>query len=179
MTNLVNNVWTIDPVHSIVQFKVKHLAISNVTGNFKSFKGEFQTDNEDFNGAIIHFEIDTNSVSTNNKERDNHLKSDAFFDCEKFPKILFEGSLRKSEDDFELIGALTMLETTKTVKLIAEHTGSGQGRFGDTRAGFEIDGKLHRKEYGLNFGLLTDTGNLIVGEEVKLHFDIQLIKQSL
>lgn len=179
MTNLANIVWTIDPVHSVVQFKVKHLAISNVTGNFNIFNGNFQAENEDFNGANVHFEIDTNSVNTNNGERDNHLKSDAFFDSERFPKILFDGTLQESEDNFELIGELTILKTTRAIKLIAEHTGTGQGRFGDTRAGFEISGKLNRKDYGLNFGLLTDTGNLIVGEEIKIHFDIQVIKQPL
>lgn len=87
--------------------------------------------------------------------------------------------MQESDDDFELIGELTMLETTKAIKLIAEHTGTGQGRFGDMRAGFEISGKLNRKDYGLSFGLLTDTGNLIVGEEIKMLFDIQVVKQPL
>jgi polyisoprenoid-binding protein YceI len=178
MTNMTNTVWVIDPNHSVVQFKVKHLAVSNVSGNFNIFKGSLQTENEDFNNANIHFEIDTISVDTNNSERDNHLKSELFFNSDKFPKIAFNGSLQKLDDNFELIGELTMLETTKTIKLNAEFTGIGQGRFGDTRAGFEIEGKLNRKDYGLNFGLLTDMGNLVVGEEIKLHFDIQVIKQE-
>ena len=177
MTNTINTTWAIDPIHSVVQFKIKHLAVSNVTGNFNIFKGSLQTVSEDFNNAIIHFEIDTNSVNTNNNERDNHLKSELFFNSANFPKILFNGSLQKSEDNFQLIGELTMLETTKTIQLNAELTGIGQGRFGDTRVGFEIDGKLNRKDYGLNFGLVTETGNLIVGVEIKLHFDIQVIKQ--
>lgn len=177
METLASTVWAIDPIHSVVQFKVKHLAISNVTGNFNVFEGDFNTENKDFDDANIHFEMDTDSVNTNNKERDNHLKSDAFFDSQRFPKILFEGSLQKSEDDLEVIGQLTMLKTTKTIKLVAEHTGNGEGRFGDLRVGFEIDGKLNRKDYGLNFDILTSTGNLIVGEEIKLHFDIQLVKQ--
>ena len=174
---MTNTVWAIDPMHSVVQFKVKHLAVSNVTGNFNIFEGSLQTESEDFNHANIHFEIETNSANTNNIERDTHLRSELFFNSGKFPKILFNGSLQKIEDNFELIGELTMLETTKKIKLNAEFTGIGQGRFGDTRAGFEIDGKLNRKDYGLNFSLLTDIGNLVVGEEVKLHFDIQVIKQ--
>jgi polyisoprenoid-binding protein YceI len=179
MTNSTNTFWTIDPMHSVAQFKVKHLAVSNVTGNFNIFKGNLETENENFNNAKINFEIDTNSVDTNNGERDNHLKSEIFFNSEQFPKILFNGLLQKTDDSFELIGDLTILETTKKIELNAAFTGVGQGRFGDTRAGFEIDGKLNRKDYGLNFGLLTDMGSLVVGEEVKLHFDIQVIKQAV
>jgi polyisoprenoid-binding protein YceI len=171
--------WTIDPNHSEVQFKVKHLAISNVSGTFKLFTGNVQVENENFNNALIHFEIDTNSVDTNNAERDNHLKSPVFFDTENFPKILFEGNLKETDGDFYLEGELTILKTTKNIKLEAQITGIGTGRFGDTRAGFEMNGKINRRDFGLNFGLLTEAGSLVVGEDVKLHFDIQLIRQAL
>jgi polyisoprenoid-binding protein YceI len=179
MTNNTSTIWAIDPNHSVVQFKVKHLAISNVSGNFNVFNGNFKLHDEDFNNAKIEFEIDTNSVDTNNNERDNHLKSEMFFDCENFPKISFIGSLHKNKEDFQLVGKLTMLKTTKEISLNAEFTGTGIGRFGDVRAGFEISGKLNRKDYGLNFGLLTEAGKLIVGEEINLHFDIQIIKKLI
>ena len=171
--------WTIDRNHSEVQFKVKHLAISNVSGTFKLFSGDVQVENENFNNALIQFELDTNSIDTNNSERDNHLKSPVFFDTENFPKILFDGNLKETEGDFSLEGELTILKTTKNIKLEVQFTGSGTGRFGDTRAGFEINGKINRKDFGLNFGLLTEAGSLVVGEDVKLHFDIQLIRQAL
>jgi polyisoprenoid-binding protein YceI len=171
--------WAIDQNHSEVQFKVKHLAISNVSGHFKKFAGDAQAENDNFNNALIHFEIDTNSVDTNNAERDNHLRSPAFFDTENFPKILFNGILKETDGDFNLEGELTILKMTKIIKLEVQFTGSGMGRFGDTRAGFEINGKINRKDFGLNFGLLTEAGNLVVGEDIKLHFDIELIKQEL
>jgi len=165
--------WTVDPGHSLVQFKVKHLAISTVSGTFNSFQGSAQTEQDDFNNARIQFEIDTNSIDTNNGERDKHLKSDMFLNVDKYPKINFQGSLQNNK----LVGELTLLETTKTVQLEVEQTGVGQGRFGETRAGFEVTGKINRKDFGVSFHLLTEAGNLIVGEEVKLSFNIQLIKQ--
>ncbi|HEV3224727.1 MAG TPA: YceI family protein [Puia sp.] len=177
MTENLISKWKVDPNHSEVQFKVKHLAISNVSGTFKIFNGIVEAGNEDFNNASIHFEIDTNSIDTNNAERDNHLKSPMFLDTEKFPKIVFDGALQKAEDDFILSGELTIQETKRNIKMETEFTGIGAGRFGDTRAGFEVTGKINRKEYGLNFSLLTEAGSLVVGEEIKLHFDIQLQKQ--
>jgi polyisoprenoid-binding protein YceI len=177
MTQNTKSTWKIDSNHSLIQFKVKHLAISNVSGTFNVFKGDVQTESEDFSGAEIQFVLDTNSVDTNNSDRDAHLKSDAFFNAPKFPTISFNGKLHKMEDEYQLEGELTLLETTKVVKLNVEYSGTGKGRFGDTRAGFDVNGKINRKDFGLNFGLLTETGNLVVGEEVKLHFDVQLIKQ--
>jgi polyisoprenoid-binding protein YceI len=169
--------WNIDPTHSEVQFKVKHLALSNVSGTFRVFKGDVQTENEDFNKAEIRFEIDMNSIDTNNGERDNHLKSPLFLNAEKFPKIVFNGIMLKEAGQYILEGEVTILETTKRIKMEVEHTGVGKGRFGDTRAGFEVNGKINRKDFGLNFHLLTEAGSLVVGEEIKLHFDIQLLQQ--
>jgi polyisoprenoid-binding protein YceI len=170
--------WTIDPKHSEVQFKVKHLMISYVSGTFKIFTGEVQSESEDFNNAEIYFEIDANSIDTNLEERDTHLKSSLFLETEKFPKIVFNGFLKKKGSDYELVGELTLCAVKKTVKMETEFSGIGKGRFGDIRAGFEVNGKIDRKDFGLNFGLLTEAGSLVVGEEVKLHFDIQLIKAT-
>jgi polyisoprenoid-binding protein YceI len=177
MAEKTNSKWTIDATHSEAQFKVKHLAISNVSGTFKDFSGEVKSENEDFTGAEIKFEIDTNSIDSNNAERDKHLKSPLFLDSEKFPKIIFNGSIQKREGTYKLEGNLTMLETTKSIQMDVDYTGTGTGRFGDVRAGFEVNGKVNRKDFGLSFTLLTEAGNLVVGEDVKLHFDIQVIKQ--
>ncbi len=178
MTEKAKSNWTIDPNHSEIQFKVKHLAISNVSGTFKVFSGVVKSGSEDFNNAEINFEIDTNSIDTNNTGRDNHLKSPTFFDAQKFPKILFNGFIQKQDDDYKLEGDLTILETSKSFKMNVEFTGIGTGRFGDIRAGFEVSGKINRKDFGLSFGLLTEAGSLVMGEEVKLHGDIQIIKQT-
>ncbi len=174
---VVTQTWTIDAQHSEVQFKVKHLAIANVSGTFKAFSGQVRNENDDFNNADIHFELDTNSIDTNNTERDNHLKSDLFLKAEKFPKIIFGGKLIKNNEVYELTGNLTILETTKPVSLRVEFTGVGTGRYNDTRAGFEIEGKINRKDFGLTFNLLTEAGSLVVGEDVKLHFDVEIILQ--
>ena len=166
--------WTIDSGHSQIQFKVKHLAIANVTGNFKSFRGNVEPEGDDFHNASVQFEMETASIDTNNAQRDKDLKSNLFFDSEKFPLIKFKGKL----NDDKLTGDLTILETTKRVTLDVEHTGTGVGRFNDTRAGFEIAGKINRKDFGLNFSLLTEAGNLVVGEEVKIQGSIELIKKT-
>jgi len=169
--------WKIDTGHSEIQFKVKHLAISNVAGTFKVFSGGMLTKNEDFDGAVVNCIIDVSSLDTNNTQRDGHLKSEGFFNPQKFPEITFEGQLKKKNDDYELAGDLTIRETTKHIVMEAELTGTGKGRFNDTRAGFEITGKITRKDFGLTWNILTEAGGLVIGEDIKLHFDIELIKE--
>jgi polyisoprenoid-binding protein YceI len=169
--------WVVDPDHSKVQFKVKHLAIANVAGTFKMFKGEVETDNEDFNNASIAFEIDAASINTDQVQRDGHLRSELFFDTEKFPKIVFAGNLHKKNDAYEVEGDLTIRDVTKAVNLTAEFNGLGNDiGFGNTRAGFEASGKINRKDFGITFNMITEAGGLNIGEEVKLDFDIELIK---
>lgn len=166
--------WTIDTAHSEVQFKVKHLAISNIAGIFKTFKGDVKTHGEDFDNATVQCIIDVDSISTNNAQRDKDLTSDVFFDTKLFPVITFNGQLKKDE----LIGDLTIRDIVKKVTMQVEFTGLGKGRFNDERAGFEVTGKINRKEFGLTWNMLTETGGFVVGEDIKLHFDIQLIKQE-
>ena len=178
MTQQATATWNIDTNHSLVQFKVKHLAISNVTGTFNTFTGNVQADNDDFHEARVYFEIAVNSIDTNNTERDGFLQSPAFFDISKYPNIIFHGKLYQQQQDYLLDGELTIHGITRNVQLNVEYTGTGKGRFGDTRAGFEVSGKINRKDFDLNFALLTETGNLVVGEEIKLHFDIQLINSG-
>ncbi|MBB6129451.1 YceI family protein [Mucilaginibacter lappiensis] len=169
--------WSIDPDHSEIQFKVKHLAISNIAGTFKIFKGDVISPNEDFDNAEISLEIDTDSIDTNHEIRDGHLKTEEFFNTPQFPQITFSGLLQKQSGKYELTGNLTIRQNTLPIVLDVEFTGTGKGRNGDTRAGFEVNGKINRKDYGLTWSMLTETGGLIIGEEIKLHFDIQLIKQ--
>jgi polyisoprenoid-binding protein YceI len=178
MTENVFSKWTIDPNHSVIQFKVKHLGISNVAGTFKHFTGDVQSENEDFSQARVRCIIDADSLDTNNQQRDKDLKSSDFLDTQKFKEIKFEGLLKKINDHYELAGELTIRETVKSILMEAEFTGLGKGRFGDTRAGFELQGKLNRKDFGLSWNMLTEAGGFIIGEEIKLHFDIQLIKQT-
>jgi len=178
MTENVNSTWTIDLNHSEVQFKVKHLAVSNVAGIFKIFKGEVLCKAEDFDNAEISCEIDVDSIYTNQEKRDNDLRSPEFFDTEKFPKILFTGLLQKETDNYKLTGELTLRGIVKTVVMEAEFTGIGKGRFGDTRVGFEVTGKINRKDFGLTWNMLTEAGGFVIGDEIKLHFDIQLLKEK-
>ena len=134
-----------------------------------------QTLRADFEDAQVALEIDADSLSTNNNERDTHLKSDLFFDVQHFPKLTFNGILHKRADDYVLTGELTIRGISKNVTLPTEFTGTGKGRFGDVRSGFELTGSINRKDFGLSWSMLTETGGLVVGEEVKLHMDIELI----
>ncbi len=168
----------VDPNHSEVQFKVKHVMLVNLSGTFKTFSGEVKSENEDFSNAEISFEIDANSIDTYHEVRDSTLKSADFLNTAEFPKILFNGFLQKKGDHDELQGELTLCAIKRSITMEVEFTGIGKGLRGDTRAGFEVNGKINRKDFGINFGLLTETGSLVVGEEVKLHFDVELIKQS-
>ena len=168
--------WNVDPGHSNVQFKVKHMGIANIAGMFSVFEGQVISDSEDFLSAVVTFEIDAKSITTNNNTRDEHLRSNFFFDTDKFPKLSFKGSLRKSAKGYKLAGELTIRDITTKINLPTKITGTGLGRWGDTRVGFEIDGLLNRKKSGLTFNVLTDAGGVIVGDEVKLHMDIELIK---
>ena len=177
MTQNHQSKWVIDAGHSEVQFKVKHLAISNVAGTFKLFKGDVLSDSEDFNSAKVQCIIDVSSLDTNNDQRDEHLRSDIFFDVQKFPEMIFNGELKKKNDSYELEGDLAIRDVIKPIVMQAEYAGTGKGRFNDTRAGFEVTGKINRKDYGLAWNILTEAGGFVIGEEIKLHFDIQIIKQ--
>jgi polyisoprenoid-binding protein YceI len=172
--------WVIDPMHSEVQFKVKHLVISTVTGFFKSFEGDLETENEDFSHAKINFSIDIDSVDTNQSQRDEHLKSADFFDAATYPHIKFSSTSFKKldEDDYEMTGNLTIKDVTKPVTLDVEFGGSAADFYGNTKAGFEITGKINRKDFGLTWNGVTEAGSIVVGEDIKLQINAQLAKQA-
>lgn len=174
---LTQTKWAIDPTHSEVQFKVKHLVISTVTGTFKSFKGSLTTENEDFDNSSVEFSIDANSIDTNNGDRDGHLKSGDFFDTTNYPSLNFNnGILSKKGGGYILTGDLTVRDVTKKVELEVEYGGTVKDPWGNTKAGFEINGKINRKEFGLTWNAATEAGGVLVGEEVKLHINVQLAK---
>jgi len=170
--------WVLDPMHSEVHFKVKHLVISTVTGSFKSFEGDLETENADFTDAKINFSLDVNSVDTNQEQRDGHIKSAEFFDAENFPKITFKStSFKKTGDEYELKGNLTIKDVTKPVTLSVEHGGSAADFYGNTKAGFEISGKINRKDFGLTWDGVTEAGSVVLGSDIKLDINVQFTKQ--
>ena len=170
--------WGVDASHSEVQFKVKHLVISTVTGFFKKFSGAVETESEDFDGAKVNFSIDVDSVGTNVADRDAHLKSPDFFAAAQYPTIDFKnGVLKKgSNGEYKLKGDLTIRDITKPVELSVEFNGIAADPWGNTRAGFEVSGKINRKDYNLNWSAITEAGKVVVGDEVKLHFNIEAIR---
>lgn len=167
-------------MHSEVQFKVKHLVISTVTGAFNSFQGGATTQGEGFDDAEIHFTLDVHSVDTNQEMRDQHLKGADFFDAETYPHITFQStSFKKVKgDDYKLIGNLTMKGVTKPVELNAEFGGTAKDNYGNTKIGFEVTGVINRKEFGLTYNALTETGGLALGEDIKFAANIQLAEAA-
>jgi len=170
--------WAIDPTHSKVAFKVKHLMISNVLGSFREFEGAVETEGDDFSTAQISFSLNTSSIDTEVADRDAHLKSADFFDAENYPKISFSGNGLKDlgDDMYELTGDLTIKEVTKPVTLSVEFGGIGADPWGNVKAGFSIAGKINRKEFGLSWNATLETGGVLVGEEVKINADVELVK---
>lgn len=172
--------WALDPTHSEIHFKVKHLMITTVTGSFKSFTAAAETETEDFANASISFSADTASVDTGNEQRDGHLKGADFFEAEKYPALSFTATsyAKKSGDEYTLTGDLTIKDITKPVTLTVEFGGVAKDPWGNTKAGFTLSGKINRKDFGLNWNAVTEAGGLLVSEEVKISAEIQLVKQA-
>lgn len=173
--------WVIDPTHSDVQFKIRHLVISTVTGAFKKFEGSAAVPHDDkFDEADIRFRIDVDSVDTNQEARDAHLKNADFFDVERYPHIEFRSTsfTRKNGAAYELKGLLSMHGETREVVLDAEYGGTEKDLYGNTKVGFEVSGKINRKEFGLTYNALTEAGGLALGEDVKLLANLQLSKAA-
>ena len=162
--------WKIDPAHSEINFKVKHLVVSTVTGHFGAFDASIESGKEDFSDAKVTFEADANSINTKNDQRDGHLKSPDFFDAAKYPKLSFQStSVKKlSDDELRVTGKLTLRGVTKEVTLNVAYNGTVAGFGGAEVAGFEISGKLNRFDYGLQWNALTEAGGVVVGNEVKI-----------
>ena len=171
--------WAIDPTHSEIGFKVKHMMFTNVSGKFGTYDATIVTDDDNFENASMEFSADINSIDTNNADRDNHLKSADFFDADNHPKLTFKASKFTKIDghNYELIGDLSIKGVTKTVKFPVEFSGLMKDPWGNTKAGLNIEGKINRKDWGLNWNSALETGGVLVGEEVKLNIELQLAKQ--
>ena len=176
----VDTRWKIDPAHSEIQFKVKHLMITTVTGYFKKFDLELETEGHDFTKAKkILFTADVDSIETNNGQRDAHLKSPDFFDAATHQQIRFVGKkFEPAGADFRLIGDLTIRDVTKPITVKVEYSGIVVDPYGQTKAGFSVEGKISRKEFGLMWSAVTEAGQVVVADEIKIHCEIQLIKQG-
>ncbi len=173
--------WTIDPAHSEIQFKVKHLMITTVTGSFQKFDADIDADGDDLNKAKVRFTADIASVTTGNEQRDGHLKSADFFDAEKFPQLVFESTASEDVDhdgSWTLRGNLTIKGVTKPVSLSVEWGGVQRDPWGNTKAGVSINGKIDRKEWGLNWNSALESGGVLVSDDVRIAIEAQLVKQG-
>ena len=170
--------WSLDAAHSQLQFKAKHLVISTVTGLFKNYSVDVTTDGDDFSNAEVKVTVDTSSIDTGNDQRDQHLRSDDFFNAEKYPNITFEstGIKKVDEENFILSGKLTMRDVTKPVDLNVTFGGVAKDPYGNTKAGFEVQGQVNRKDFGLRWNAVTEAGSMVVGDTIKIVGDIQIIK---
>lgn len=172
--------WKIDPAHSEIQFKVKHLMITTVTGYFRKFDLVVETESDDFTTAKrIEFTADINSVDTNNEQRDTHLKSADFFNADAHGQLKFTGNKYEgSGDDAKLHGELTIRGITKPATVTVEFGGIVVDPYGQTKAGFAVTGKISRKEFGLTWNAVTEAGQVVVSDEIRLHAEIQVVKQA-
>ena len=173
--------WILDQTHSELGFKIKHLMISSVSGSLKSFQAEVETQGEDFTTAQINLSADMDSISTNNDQRDAHLRNSDFFEVEKYPALKFTSTkLEKIDGEtFSLFGDLTLKGVTRPVKLNVEFNGVTKDPWGGERAGFVVTGKINRSDWGVNFNGVLETGGVMLSEEVRIFSEIQLVKQAV
>ncbi|MCK0125350.1 YceI family protein [Gelidibacter sp. F2691] len=166
--------WKLDPTHSEIEFKVKHMMISTVTGSFSDFDATVEAGDDTFKDAQFAFNAKIDSISTKNNDRDTHLKSDDFFNAEKYPQLTFKS---KSFDGEKMVGDLTIRDTTKEVTLDVDFNGIAEDPYGQTKSGFEATGTINRKDFNLNWSAVTEAGNIVVSDKVKLIANLQFIKQ--
>jgi len=172
--------WTMDAAHSEIQFKVRHMVVSNVTGSFGKFNADVETEGEDITTAKVHFTADIDSISTNNEQRDNHLKSADFFDGTTHPQLTFESTKIEKVDgsDYKMHGNISIRGTVKPITLNVEFGGIVKDPWGNERAGFTVEGKLNRKDFGLSWSAVTEAGHLVVSDDVRIHANAEFIKQA-
>jgi len=172
--------YKIDAAHSEIGFKIRHLVISTVSGHLTKFDATMESQKPDFTDASITFEADVDSVTTNNEQRDAHLKSDDFFHAEQHPKVIFKSTSieKKGDNEYVLHGDLTIRDITKNIALNVEHGGSAVDPWGQNKEGFELTGKISRKDFNLKWNVLTEAGGAVVGDEVRLVMNVQMIKQA-
>ncbi len=175
---MANVTWVLDPTHSEIEFKVRHMMISNVKGNFGSFEATIL--GPDFTSASVEASIATASIQTNNTDRDQHLKSSDFFDAEQFPAILFKSKKMTalSANEYQLIGDLSIKGISREVSLEVQYAGVNKDPWGNEKAGFALEGKINRKDWGLNWNAALETGGVLVSDEVKISGELQFVKKE-
>ena len=169
-----------DPTHSEIQFKVRHLMVSYVTGHFTKFNGTVEMSSDDLSTAKVDFTAEVDSITTNNEQRDAHLKNPDFFDAENHPKIIFKSDkLEKiSDEEYNVYGTLTIRGISKPIVFNAEYGGVTLDPWGNTRTGFSLSGKINRKDFGVSFGMVSETGNVLLGDEVKFNANAEFVKEA-
>ena len=171
--------WVIDPTHSEIGFKVKHMMFTNISGKFTKFDASIETDDTDFENAKVEFTGAVDSISTGNTDRDAHLVSADFFDAAQFPEIKFivTSFTKIKEGQYDLTGDLTMHGVTKSVKIPTQYSGLMKDPWGNAKIAFSLDGKINRKDWGLNWNSALEAGGVLVSDEVHLTIEMQFIKQ--
>ena len=164
--------WNLDPTHSEITFKVRHMMISNVKGAFNSFSAEIEAEDNTFKNAKVSATVNTDSIDTNNADRDTHLKSADFFNAEANPTITFESSALSDD----ITGNLTINGVTKPIELDVDFGGINVDPWGNTKAGFTFEGKIKRSDFGLNWNAALETGGVLVSDEVKIAGELQFVK---
>jgi polyisoprenoid-binding protein YceI len=180
MSNSGKTKWAMDPAHSEIAFKVKHLMITNVKGVFKDFSASVTTSAGSFVTSDIDFTLHPASVDTGAPDRDNHLRSADFFDAENYDRISFSGKnveKKESDSNYVLIGDLTIKDVTKPVRLNVEFSGVMKDPWGNEKAGYTLIAKINRKDWGLNWNAALEAGGVLVSDEVTINCDVQLVKQ--
>lgn len=173
--------WKLDPAHSEVEFKVKHLMIANVTGSFNEFDVAAESDDERFNDPKVTFTAKTASIDTKNEQRDAHLKSADFFDAENFPEIRFVSTRAHNHDaegSFDMTGNLTIRDMTREVTVRVEFGGVGKDPWGNSKAGFSVNGRINRADFGLTWNAALESGGVLVSEEIRIACEIQLVQTA-
>lgn len=175
MNTIVKTKWNLDPTHSEISFKVKHMMISTVTGHFEDLNASVESENDDFINADFNFIAKIDSINTKNNDRDAHLKSDDFFNAKEYPEMIFNST---SFDGSTLIGDLTIRDITKEISLDVDFNGIAVDPYGQTKAGFEVTGSINRKDFNLTWSAVTEAGSIVVSDAVKLIVDLQFIKEQ-
>lgn len=171
--------FRIDPMHSDIAFKVKHMMISTVNGCFQSFDADMECEKEDFSDAVVNFECDVDSISTNIGDRDSHLKSDDFFSAHIYPKIKFTSNqLSITDGNLTIKGDLTIRDNTKSVELKGKYNGSDTDMYGSIKHGFELEGTISRSDFGLSFNMFSGKGNALVSDEIRILISIQMVEEK-
>lgn len=177
---IISQTWKIDEIHSTIKFSAKHMAIAQVEGQFNKFNFNLINDGNDLSSSQVELTIEAESVDTGNNDRDNHLRSDDFFDVEKFPKIKFHSTsvIKISDEKYKIEGDLTIKDNTKPIELDVTYGGQIKDPWGNTRAGFNVKGVINRFEFGLKWNKLIETGGAVVGKNVTLSCDIEVVKEE-